>query len=167
MKQANLDFGGFWYFLARRPNGRVRWFVAHKNLVVNVGLDYFLDVALGLNSQAQISSWYVGLKGSGTPAAADTMSSHASWSEITDYSESTRPQWQGARSSGETASNSANKAQFTMSASTTVYGAFLTSDNTKGGTSGTLLSAGDFSSSKALSANDVLNVQYDVQASSS
>ena len=58
--------------------------------------------------------------------------------------------------------NSASKAAFTMNATTTVGGAFLTSNNTKGGTTGTLFSAADFSSpgDRSVVSGDILNVTY-------
>lgn len=72
-------------------DGNLKWSVDSDNLVVNVGLQYMAGVAL--TSTAQITTWYIGLYGaaaSNTPAAGDTMSSHAGWTEVTDYSESTR-----------------------------------------------------------------------------
>jgi len=51
---------------------------------------------------------------------------------------------------------------FSINATTTVGGAFLTSDNTKGGTTGTLFSAADFQSpgDRSVVNGDTLNVTY-------
>jgi len=89
------------------PDGKLKWEDEFENLVVNAGLDYFLDV--GLLSGTQITSWYVGLT-DGTPsvAAGDTMSSHSGWSEVTAYSETARPAYSGSRS-GQTVSNSSQR----------------------------------------------------------
>jgi hypothetical protein len=150
----------------RDKDGNLKWFDASQNLVVNVGLQYMAGTAL--TSTAQITTWYVGLYGSGasnTPAAGDTMSSHAGWTEVTDYSEATRVAATFASATNANPSvvtNSASKAQFTMNNTVTVGGAFLTSNNTKGGTTGTLFSAADFGSpgDRAVVSGDVVLVTY-------
>lgn len=149
-------FHGRWKVECIR-DGQVVWSEEFHNIVVNQGLDELLNAALA--NQGATSTWYVGLKGSGTPAAGDTMASHPTWSEITAYNETTRPTWtpNGAAVS-QTVSNSNNRAQFTMNTSTTVYGAFLTSSSTKGGNTGKLYAAGDFSASRSVVSGDILLV---------
>ena len=134
-------------------DGRQKWVEEFENLVVTAGLNKYLDATLktGLASPA----WYVGLKGSGSVVAGDTLASHAGWSEITPYS-GNRPAWTPGTISSGSVDNSASKAVFNINADTTVYGAFLASVNT--GTSGTLLGGGDFSSSRAVLNGDTLNV---------
>jgi hypothetical protein len=60
------------------------------------------------------------------------------------------------------ATNSASVAVFNINATQTVGGAFLTSDNTKSGSTGTLFSAADFSApgDRAVTSGDTLNVTY-------
>jgi len=148
---------GRWKAECYDANGKLKWVEEFENIVVNEGLNHLLDSTLA--GQTQITSWYVGLKGSGTPAAADTMGSHSTWSEDQNYSESARPTWTpNGAASGQSVSNSAAKATFSINATTTIYGAFLTSSSTKGGTSGKLYAAGNFASSKSLSAGDQLLV---------
>lgn len=147
-------------------DGNLKWVAESKNLVVNVGLQYMAGVAL--TSTAQITSWYLGLYGSGStnsPAAGDTMSSHAGWTEVTDYSEANRPTatlTAATLANPSVVTNTSNKAVFTINGTTTVGGAFLTSDNTKGGTTGTLFSAADFSApgDRSVVSGDILNVTY-------
>ncbi|MCS6925924.1 MAG: hypothetical protein NZ578_08500 [Candidatus Binatia bacterium] len=76
------------------------------------------------------------------PRPADTMASK-SFNENTDYTGTTRPQWvkNGAASGGQM-SNSNNRAQFNINATTRIFGAFLSSNNSKGGTSGLLFGGG-------------------------
>jgi hypothetical protein len=148
-------------------DGKLKWVDDSKNLVVNVGLQYMAGTALD-GSTARITSWYLGLYGaasSNNPAAGDTMSSHAGWTEVTDYTEATRPAATfvaATTANPSVVTNSASKAQFTMNATTTVGGAFLTSNNTKGGTSGTLFSAKDFNSpgDRSVVSGDVVLVTY-------
>lgn len=143
-------------------NGNLKWQDSFENLVVTAGLN-----ALITNTFKNIPgsvAWYVGLKGSGTPLAADTMASHSSWSEITAYSEANRQTFTAGTVASGAVDNSASKAVFNINGTTTIYGAFMASDNTKGGTTGTLYGVGDFSASRALVNGDVLNVQVTVSA---
>jgi hypothetical protein len=150
----------------RDKKGNLKWSNASKNLVVNVGLQYMAGVAL--TSTAQTTTWHVGLYGaaaSNNPAAADTMSSHAGWTEVVDYSEATRVVATFASATNANPSvvtNTASKAQFTINGTTTVGGAFLTSGSAKGGTTGTLFSAADFSApgDRSVVSGDILLVTY-------
>jgi len=147
-------------------DGNLKWVAETPNLVVNVGLQYMAGTAL--TSTAQITTWYLGLYGSGStnsPAAGDTMSSHGGWTEVTAYSEANRPTATLAAATNANPSvvtNTASKAVFTINGTTTVGGAFLTSNNTKSGTTGTLFSAADFSApgDRSVVSGDILNVTY-------
>jgi len=121
-------------------------------MIVNVGLDYILDQFFGSDV------FYVGLKGSGTIAAADTMASHAGWSEVTDYDEAVRQTLTMGSASSQSINNSASVATFTISASVTVAGYLLTTVDTKGGTTGTLVSAGDFTAAQSVVDDDVIEI---------
>jgi hypothetical protein len=137
-------------------DGKLKWTEEFDNLVVNVGLDKLLDATLktGLASPA----WYVGLKNTGSVVAGDTMGSHGGWTENETYSQGSRPACTFGTVSGQSVDNSASKAEFSINGSTTIYGAFLCDDNTKGGTTGILYGGGDFSSSRAVENNDTLYV---------
>jgi len=121
-----------------------------------------------LTSVTQITTWYLGLYGAGasnTPAAGDTMSSHAGWTEVTTYSNANRVTATFATATTANPSvvtNSASPAVFNINGTTTVGGAFLTSNNTKGGTTGTLFSAADFGSpgDRSVVNGDTLSVTY-------
>ena len=147
-------------------DGNLKWVAETPNLVVNVGLQYMAGSAL--TSTAQITTWYLGLYGaasSNNPAAGDTMSSHAGWTEVVAYSEANRPTASFAAATAANPSvvtNTASKAVFTINGTTTVGGAFLTSNNTKSGTTGTLFSAADFSApgDRSVVSGDILNVTY-------
>ena len=146
-------------------DGNLRWRDESDNLVVNVGLQYL--AGCGLTSTTQITTWYMGLYGSGStnnPAATDTLAIHAGWTEITPYT-GNRPSVTFAAATNANPSvvtNSASKTQYTITTAgpTTVGGAFLCS--AASGTTGTLFSAADFSSpgDRSVYAGDVLNVTY-------
>ena len=146
--------------------GNLKWEAESKNLVVNVGLQ---DMnAKYFTGSAYTATWYIGLYGAGasnTPAASDTMSSHAGWTENTGYSNATRPACTFATpttANPSVATNSASPASFTINATSTVGGAFLTSNNTVGGSTGTLFSAADFGApgDRSVASSDILNVTY-------
>lgn len=158
VKKAKAKVGGHFDVTAYR-NGAIIWQDRAENLVVNAGLDHMLDATL--SGGTQITTWYVGLKGTGTPAAGDTIASHATWSEISDYT-GDRKAWSDGGVSSQSLSNSASKASFAIDDTVTVYGAFLCSAET--GTSGTLFCAGDFGTSKALENGDTLEVTYTISA---
>lgn len=93
--------------------------------------------------------------------AADTMSSHAGWTENTSYSEGARQTITLGTVASQSVDNSASKAVFTMSGSATIGGVFVTTDSTKGGTSGTLYGGGVFTGgSKSVATSDTLNVTH-------
>jgi hypothetical protein len=123
------------------------------NLVTTAGKNLVGNVFFG--ATAKSADWYVGLKGSGTAAAADTMATHAGWSEITAYSETVRQTLTMSAFSGGSATNSGSPAVFTINSASTIAGAFIVNSNTKAGTTGTLYNAADFSAPVTLSAGTV------------
>jgi hypothetical protein len=146
--------------------GNLKWEAESKNLVVNGGLQ---DMnAKYFTGSAYTATWFLGLYGAGasnTPAAADTMSSHAGWTEVVPYSNATRPACTfgtPTTANPSVATNSASPASFTINATATVGGAFLTSNSTKSGTTGILYSAADFGSpgDRAVASGDVLTLTY-------
>ena len=100
--------------------------------------------------------------------AADTMASHSSWSETVPYSNGTRPVFNNtAAVSGQSLTNSANKAVFNIDNPATVGGCFVSTDSTKSGTSGTLFAGGVFTQgSKPVTNGDTLNVTLTFSTSS-
>ena len=144
------------------PDGVEKWRDTIENLVTTVGKNDLLNTYFGATAK---STYYVGLKGAGSAAAADTAASHAGWSEIAAYSEGTRQALTVAAASGGSVTNSASKAVFSINGSATVAGAFLITNNTKSGTTGTLYSAGDFSGgSRAVQSGDTLSVTMTLTA---
>ena len=161
---------GFFTAECHDKDGNLKWKAEAQNLVVATGLQYMAGTALD-GATSRITVWYLGLYGaasSNTPAYNDTMSSHAGWTEVTDYSgnrptatfaAATTPGSGGAPS---VVTNTASKATFNITGTATVGGAFLTSDNTVGGTTGTLFSAADFQSpgDRSVVNGDTLTVTY-------
>ena len=158
--------GGVYRMECIDKDGNVKWVAEEHNLVVNEGLAYMAGSAL--TSVTAITSWFLGLYGaaaSNTPAAADTMSSHAGWTEVVPYSNATRPACTfvtATTADPSVATNSASPATFNINATSTVGGAFLVSNSTKSGSTGTLFSASDFSApgDRSVVSGDTINVTY-------
>jgi hypothetical protein len=144
-------------------NGNLRWADGFCNLVVTTGLNKLLDATFktGLTTPA----WFVGLKLACAVAAGDTMASHAGWAESSAYSEANRQAFTPGSVAAGSVDNSASKAVFSINASATITGCFLTDSNTKGGTTGTLYGAGDFSASRSVLSGDTLTVQVTISVS--
>ncbi len=122
----------------------IAWKEDYLNLVVTVGKNDALDKWLAGSSYT--AAWYIGLISStswSAVAAGDTMASHAGWTEFVGFSNANRPTtaWSAASAGSKTLSAGL---VFNINASGTVKGSFLTSNNTKSGTTGILGSAGLF-----------------------
>lgn len=144
--------------------GKLVWREQFANLIPTSGLTKLLDAAFVTGLASPL--WYVGLVSTGpTYAVADTMSSHAGWTELTNYSQTTRPQWVGAAVVAGSTDNSASKASFIISSGATVAGAFIADSSTKGGTSGTLYGEGSFATGdQAVLGGDVVNITVTLTA---
>jgi hypothetical protein len=152
--------------VCRDAQGRIKWIATAKNIVVTEGLNTLITACF--KTIASSVTWYLGLKSTGTPAAGDVMNSHGTWTELTAYDEAARPGWTAGTVAAGSVSNTASKARFTASGSMTVLGLFMTSVATKGGTTGTLYGAADFTEgSRAMVDNDTLDVTATVSATAS
>ncbi len=149
------------------PDGKLKWETFSKNIVVNVGLQKLLDI-LFIGSAQVVDPWYVGLAGT-TPtiASGDTMASHAGWTQMINYDEATRQEFTNVRTA-QAVANTASTADFTISTASTIGGGFLGSDNTKNGSTGTLLCAVAFTGgNKFASDDDTIAVTYTFSAADS
>lgn len=162
----NARAGGVFKIECFDKDGNLKWAAESSNLVVNGGLqDMNTQYFTGATYTA---AWYIGIYGpaaTNNPAAGDTAASHAGWTEVTPYSNATRPACTfGTATTADPSviSNALSPAQFNINATDTVGGAFLISNNTKGGTTGVLFSASDFLSpgDRNVSSGDTLNVTY-------
>ncbi len=145
-------------------DGNLKWVEEVHNTVVNVGLNDLLTQYF--KGSSYTASFFVGLKDTGSISASDTMASHAGWAEDTTYSNSVRPTLTLGSVSGQSVDNSASKAVFNINGGTTIYGAFVTTNSTKGGSTGTLYGAADFGASRAVLSGDTLNATVTLTAAS-
>lgn len=141
-------------------DGNIKWEDEFNNLVTTVGKNDMLDKYLA-GSSWSTGSVYMGLKGTGTAAAGDTMASHAGWSELSITANRGTVSFSAA-SSGSKATSSAVSFSITAAGPTTVAGVFVVIGGTSANanTTGVLFSAGDFSASRSVVSGDTLQVTY-------
>jgi hypothetical protein len=134
----------------------------YDNTCSDEGLDHMLDVTF--HGTTAISPWYVEIFESDTTPDGDTTYATPVYTPCTAYDEATRPEYEEAAASSQVTTNTANKAEFTISGTKTIYGAALvgggSAATTKGDTAGggTLFSASKFAAAKNVVDDDVLNV---------
>lgn len=136
------------------------------NDITNEGKNELLDIMFSDGTQIANNSWFIGLisnSGYSALAAADTMASHAGWTEFTGYSQATRVAWGAGNPSSQSITNS-SPATFDINGSGTVKGIFVVSNSTKGGTTGKLWATALFSADVPVSNGDQLRVTYTVSA---
>jgi len=162
MPEDQMSIHGYYTAVCYDSEGNVKWTEPIVNLVTTVGKNFTLDTTLGNTAGGAV---VMGLKGTGTAVVADTQASHASWLEV---GLANAPTYSGNRptpsfssaSSGSKATSSA--VSFSMTSTGTVAGCFINigGSSTKDNTTGTLFSAGDFSSSKSVVNGDTIAVTY-------
>ena len=157
-----MSIQGHYTAVCYSSDGFVKWADEIENLVTTVGKNLTLDTILGNSAAGAV---VMGLKGTGTAVVADTQASHASWLEVGGTN---APAYSGNRPtpsfSAAAASSKATSSavSFSMTSTGTVAGCFINigGSATKDSTTGTLFSAGDFSSSKAVVNGDTIAVTY-------
>lgn len=147
----------------RDADGELKGVYDFPNGIVDEGLDSILDVQF--HAVSQITTWYIGLvdnSGWTAFADADTLASHAGWSESTDYTEANRVEWTEGAASSRSMTNAVT-CDFSVNANGNMKGIFVSSNNVKStGTTGTLWSTAAFSSVVAVTNGDTLKVTYTV-----
>ena len=172
---------GYYHVVCRAADGSIKWQDEFPNLVNAVGKELMLDTLLSGSAYTTVGP-FLGLISGATPtfAAADTMSSHGGWTEFINYTVSASAvrgtaSFSSATSTGTTPTNvttkTASAITYTITgAGGTVGGCFLVTgsgaSSTQNNTSGTLYSAGAFSTAKITTAGDTVSVTYSTTATS-
>ena len=176
-----MGIEGYYHVVCRDAEGNVKWEDQFPNLVVAVGKQLMLDTLLSGTSYTTVGPFLGLISGSGsTYSASDTMTSHAGWTEFTNYTVGGSAvrgtaSFGSATSAGSTPTNVTTKTATAITytitgAGGTVGGCFLVTgsgaSSTQGNTSGTLYSAGSFSTAKITTAGDTVSVTYSTTATS-
>lgn len=146
------------------------------NTFTTEGLNYLLDIIFGTTSKAGSAIWYVGIfKNNVTPGLTDTaaakLGAGGSYGECqdADYDSpaTNKPAYTIAAAASNSCTNAASAASFTIAGSITVYGAFLGTGAAKTDTTGKLMCAKKFTTSRGVVDNDVLAVTYVITCTTS
>ena len=172
---------GAYHVVCRDVEGNVKWEDQFSNLVVAVGKQLMLDTLLSGSAYTTVGP-FLGLISGASPtfAAADTMASHAGWTEFTAYTVGGSAvrgtaSFSSATSAGTTPTNVTTKAATSITYTITggggtIGGCFLVTGtgavSTISNTSGTLYSAGAFATAKTTTAGDTVSVTYSTTATS-
>ena len=172
---------GVYHVVCKDAEGNVKWEDSFPNLVNAVGKQLMLDTLLAGSAYTTVGP-YLGLINGASPTftAADTMTSHAGWTEFINYTVGGSAvrgtaSFSAATSSGTTPSNvttkSASAITYTITgAGGTVGGCFLVTgsgaSSTQSNTGGTLYSAGAFATAKVTTVGDTVSVTYSTTATS-
>ena len=117
-------FGTTWDFECYDKDGNLKWVEPKRpNIVTHEGLDHLLNV--GFHGTAAFSPWYIAPVETDTTAAATMTYAVPVFTEWDGYTEAARQEFVEAASSGQSITNSANKAAFTSSETKVLYGAAL------------------------------------------
>ena len=172
---------GAYHVVCRDAEGNVKWEDQFPNLVNAVGKQLMLDTLLSGSAYTTVGPYLGLISGAGpTFAAADTMASHAGWTEFVNYTVGGSAvrgtaSFASATSTGTTPTNVTTKAATAITytitgAGGTVSGCFLVTgsgaSSTQSNTSGTLYSAGAFATAKITTAGDTVSVTYSTTATS-
>ena len=172
---------GYYHVVCRAADGSIKWQDEFPNLVNAVGKELMLDTLLSGSAYTTVGP-FLGLISGASPtfAAADTMTSHAGWTEFINYTVGGSAvrgtaSFSSATSTGTTPTNvttkTASAITYTITgAGGTVGGCFLVTgsgaSSTQNNTSGTLYSAGAFAVAKVTTAGDTVSVTYSTTATS-
>lgn len=160
--------GSTWIFECRDKYGNLKWTEDIHNVVTNEGLNSLLDIMF--HGSTQITTWYVLLFNTDTTPSAGTTYATPVFTESTDYDEATRPAYVEAAASGQSITNNANKAVFTISTTTSIYGGALVGGGTAAATKGNVAGGGKmfcaakFSSVKNVVDDDTISVTITISA---
>jgi hypothetical protein len=146
------------------------------NTFTTEGMARLLNIMFGDVTKAAAAIFYVGIfKNNVTPAVGDTaaakLGAAGTYGECQDADYDSpltdKPVYTIATTATATCTNAASAASFTMNASITVYGAFLSTEKAKTATTGYLMCAKKFGTARAVIDNDVLAVTYAITCTTS
>ena len=173
---------GVYHVECRDAAGNLKWEESFPNLVNAVGKQLLLDTLLRTSGTYTTVGPFLGLISGASPTftAADTMASHAGWTDFINYTvggSAVRGTavFAASSSTGTTPSNvttsAATAITYTITgAGGTVGGCFLCTGSgavsTQSSTAGTLYSAGAFATAKVTTAGDTVSVTYSTTCTS-
>jgi hypothetical protein len=150
---------GLIYKVETLKDGNVIDVSYEHNILPQQSVDHIASLIRG-GGATPISSWYLGLFENNYVADSSVTAAdlQATVGESTAYTQTARLPWTNAYDGVGFIANASSMAEFAMNASKTIYGAFIVSNATKGGTAGILLSIARFSTAKVVENGTVLRI---------
>jgi hypothetical protein len=176
----SVGIEGYYHVVCRDADGNIKWEDEFPNLVNAPGKQLMLDTLLSGASYTTVGPFLGLISGTGlTFVASDTLLTKT-WTEFTNYTVGGSAvrgtaSFSAATSSGTTPTNITTKTATAITytitgAGGTVGGCFLVTgtgaSSTPGNTSGTMYSAGAFTTAKITTAGDTVSVTYSTTATS-
>ena len=177
----SVGIEGYYHVECRDKDGNLKWEESFPNLVNSIGKELLLNTLLRTTTTYTTVGPFLGLiNSSPTFLAADTMTSHAGWTEFTNYTVGGSAV-RGTAVFGAASSTGLSPSNVTTSLATaitytitgaggTVAGCFLVTGpgavSTQSSTAGTLYSAGAFATAKITTLGDTVSVTYSTTATS-
>jgi hypothetical protein len=176
----SVGVAGHYHIECRDAAGNLKWEESFPNLVNSIGKQLLMDTLLKGSAYTVVGPFLGLINSSPTFLAADTMTSHAGWTEFTNYTvggSAVRGTavFASATSAGLSPANItsslATSITYTITgAGGTVSGCFLVTGagavSTQSSTAGTLYSAGAFAVPKITTVGDTVSVLYTATAQS-
>ena len=160
--KSSFGFKGIFEISCCDKNGNFKWKEKIYNLTLDAAINDNLTIYFKDGTKKTI--WYVGLKSSAEAVSAAWTSANVNsgFTEFQLYDETNRPIWTSGSVSSKSVSNTASPAVFTVNATGTIWGAFIISQNTKGGTTGILWCCSNLVSVRNVYDDDVITVIYTI-----
>ena len=169
-----VGIAGYYHVTCNDAQGNLKWEESFPNLVNSIGKELLLDTLLKGSAYTVVGPFLGLINSSPTFLAADTMTSHAGWTEFIAYTvggSAVRGTavFASATSTGLSPANITSSAAASITytitgAGGTVAGCFLVTGagavSTLSNTSGTLYSAGAFTTPKITTVGDTVAVTY-------
>jgi len=176
----SVGVAGHYHIECRDVAGNLKWEESFPNLVNSIGKQLLMDTLLKGSAYTVVGPFLGLINASPTFLAADTMTSHAGWTEFTNYTVGGSAV-RGTAVFASATSAGLSPANITSSLATaitytitgaggTVSGCFLVTGagavSTQSSTAGTLYSAGAFAVPKITTVGDTVAVTYTATATS-
>lgn len=180
VKDESVGIAGHYHMECRDKDGNLKWEESFPNLVNSIGKELLLDTLFKGVSYTVVGPFLGLINSSPTFLAADTMTSHAGWTEFIAYTVGGSAV-RGTAVFASATSAGLSPANITSSLATaitytitgaggTVAGCFLVTGagavSTQSSTAGTLYSAGAFAVPKVTTVGDTVAVTYTTTATS-
>lgn len=136
-------------------SGDVKWVENVRNIMTVQGLNEILDILF--RSVAYTSLWFTGIKDVGVATSSDTLDSHVTWPELSGYSGDRKAINFNLADLG-IIDNNGLRPEFDITVDDTIYGMFITDQESGNAPASVLLSIIDFVTPRDVLIGDVLRV---------